>query len=313
MEYHLVLYLLTLLACGLLHFQAHGSLACLEEERVGLLKLKEAFHHPNASASLPSWRVEEIDCCRWERVTCDSMTKRVIGLSLSDARQLGFLNPSSFLNASFFLNASLFLPFQKLQNLSLDRSHLKGFYGELRLSKLQVLDLSWNMFTEIPSLGALQSLKILNLKENYLESFSHFEAELTTLNKLETLNLDGNNLIGEIPPSIGAMASLKVLSFKYNQLNGSLPMEGFYGELRLTKLQVLDLGFNNFTEIPSLGALQSLKILNLEFNFLESFSHFEGAFQFYSIALFCLFACDVTLMQNLTLSHYFEQPGDVES
>ncbi|CAK9145487.1 unnamed protein product, partial [Ilex paraguariensis] len=97
---------------------AHGSLACLEEERVGLLKLKEAFHHPNASASLPSWRVEEIDCCRWERVTCDSMTKRVIGLSLSDARQLELFN-FSFLNASFFLNASLFLPFQELQNLSL--------------------------------------------------------------------------------------------------------------------------------------------------------------------------------------------------
>ena len=120
MEYHLVLYLLTLLGCGLLHFQAHGSLACLEEERVGLLKLKEAFNLPNGYSPFPSWGVEEIDCCRWERVTCDSMTQRVIGLYLSYAA----VEPEVLNNS--FLNASLFLPFQELQNLSLAWNFLKG-------------------------------------------------------------------------------------------------------------------------------------------------------------------------------------------
>ncbi|CAK9138565.1 unnamed protein product, partial [Ilex paraguariensis] len=93
---------------------AHRSLACLEEERIGLLTLKDAFNYPTGS-SLPSWGAEETDRCRWERITCDSMTKRVIQLSLNDTRQVEFLN------------ASLFLPFQELQNLSLAGNFMTDF------------------------------------------------------------------------------------------------------------------------------------------------------------------------------------------
>ncbi|CAK9163988.1 unnamed protein product [Ilex paraguariensis] len=329
MEYTLLLYLLILLGSLQLHFQSHGSSACLEEERIGLLKLKDSFIQANGSA-LSSWGVEDGDCCRWVRVSCDNITKQVVELSLNRTRPLGL-----GFTEGWILNASLFLPFQELQSLDLSGNLLKeddmlsrlgtkslkaclhhlmtcrekvkkprctDFQGVLRLSKLQVLDLSWNRFTEIPSLGALRSLKFLYLHSNqHMKNSSHFQ-EITTLRNLESLHLGYNDMAGEIPPSIGALTSLKALSLTSNKLNGSLPVEGF---CKLRCLQELDLSINNFEgNLPScLSNLTSLRLLKLSENSfggtipptlfpslksLEyvslSYNHFEGSLSFSSFA-----------------------------
>nr|GME14628.1 probable LRR receptor-like serine/threonine-protein kinase At1g34110 [Ipomoea batatas] len=271
-----------------------GSVGCDAEERRALLRLRDAFKYPNGTTPLPSWDEEQMDCCMWERVKCDLSNHHVTQLSLGDIR---LWSPDSI----FLLNTSLFLPFRELRDLSLDRNSIRGFYGVLNLSKLQVLDLTDNEFHEIPSLGLLRSLRILHMELNWrINTWSHFE-ELTNLKHLELLNFADNRLSGKISQSLGSLTSLKFLSFNYNNdLNGSLTDGGI---CKLRNLQELDLGWNSFEgRIPlCLGNLTSLRALILEQNFLTgslpsaifstlnlleylSFSHnyFEGSFSFNS-------------------------------
>ena len=98
----------------------YGSLGCLEEEKVGLFKLKAPINHPNGT-SLSSWGAEVGDCCRWENVTCDNKTSRVIQLFPIRDFELG----------EWSLNASLLLPFQQLQVLHLARNELTGWWLSL--------------------------------------------------------------------------------------------------------------------------------------------------------------------------------------
>ena len=100
----------------------YGSLGCLEEEKVGLFKLKAPINHPNGT-SLSSWGGEVGDCCRWEYVTCDNKTNIVILLSLSYIRD--------FELGKWSLNASLLLPFQQLQVLHLAGNELTGWWLSL--------------------------------------------------------------------------------------------------------------------------------------------------------------------------------------
>nr|GME02440.1 probable LRR receptor-like serine/threonine-protein kinase At1g34110 [Ipomoea batatas] len=229
----------------------NGSVGCEEEERRALLRLRDdvVFKYPNGTTLLPSWDEEEMDCCMWERVKCDPSNHHVTQLSLAHIR-LRSSDP-------IFLNTSLFLPFRELRNLSLVDNNIRGFYGVLNLSKLQVLDLSFNAFDEIPSLGLLRSLRILHMEDNSINTWSHFE-KLTTLKHLELLNFAFNLLSGKVPNALGSLTSLKFLSFLGNhQLNGSLIDGGF---CKLRNLQELDLAWNRFEgRIPlCLGNLTSL-------------------------------------------------------
>ncbi|KAK2965441.1 hypothetical protein RJ640_017081 [Escallonia rubra] len=205
-----------LLGMVMIELQKYGSLGCLEGERAGLMKLKDAFHNPAWSNVLFSWGGgEEKDCCKWKRVVCDIATKRVSRLSLGQARYFSNL---------WFLDAYLFLPFQEVQSLILADDALAGFKGVLNLSKLEVLDLRSYTFTEIPSLDVRQSLRSLNLGNNDLSNSYRFK-ELTYLTKLEMLHL-GSNALMEIPASIWALTSLKALSLRNNGLNGVFPLRG---------------------------------------------------------------------------------------
>ncbi|KAL7168460.1 hypothetical protein ACSBR2_038825 [Camellia fascicularis] len=275
-------------------FQSYESLGCMEEERIGLLKLKDAFKN---RLFFSSWGGEESDCCRWRKVKCDNTTKRVIKLSLSSKLQPQQINSS--------LNASLFLPFTELQVLTLSWNGLKGFQGVLRLNKLQDLNLHQNEFTELPSLGGLPSLTSLDLVSNFLGNSNNFE-ELTTLSNLEVLKLGNNSITSEIATSfatsIASLTSLKTLSLADNKLNGLWPVEGMCklknleeldlsacgleGKLpsclcNLTSIRSLELAKNNFRgTIPStvFFSLKSLEYVSLSENL------FEGLFSFSSLA-----------------------------
>nr|GMD11653.1 probable LRR receptor-like serine/threonine-protein kinase At1g34110 [Ipomoea batatas] len=204
-----------------------GSVGCEVEERRALLRLRDdVFKYPNGTTLLPSWDEEEKDCCMWERVKCDLSNHHVTQLSLAYIR-LWSSDP-------IFLNTSLFLPFRELRNLSLVHNNIRGFYGVLNLSKLQV--------------------------------------ELATLKHLELLNFAFNDLSGKIPQSLGSLTSLKFLSFGYNRyLNGSLTDGGSFSfnsfgnnsKLEIFELDNLSSNLTVHTENPHWIPKPQIKVFRL--------------------------------------------------
>jgi len=89
---------------------------CLEEERIGLLEIK-ALIDPNSTYT-GDWVEYSSNCCEWSWIVCDNSTRRVIQLSLQNARDQSL--------GDWVLNASLFLPFKELQSLGLGYNGLVG-------------------------------------------------------------------------------------------------------------------------------------------------------------------------------------------
>jgi len=104
----------------------------------------------------------------------------------------------------------------------------------------------------------------LNLQYNNL--VGEIPDELTNLTQLRTLLLSGNRLSGLIPDGIQRLTELERLNLSVNSLSGPIPAE--LG--KLSHLRVLDIFDNSFNgDIPaSLGNLSELKSLNLEGNSL---------------------------------------------
>ena len=129
----------------LVHLQGHRG--CFEEERKGLLEIKEEFAKstPNASIRdhlppsparfyiLPSWVDDhKSECCEWERVTCNSTTGHVTHLSLHniwefDTEESYFIYFSNFEYIVWFLNVSLFESFKELRSLDLSVNAIGGW------------------------------------------------------------------------------------------------------------------------------------------------------------------------------------------
>lgn len=88
--------------------------------------------------------------------------------------------------------------------------------------------------------------------------------EIGDLIFLNMISLRFNQLTGEIPPEIGNLPNLFVLILTFNQLTGEIPPE--FGNL--TQLQELDLSSNQLTgEIPpEIWGLTNLTNLNLGYN-----------------------------------------------
>ncbi|KAI7992309.1 Receptor-like protein 13 [Camellia lanceoleosa] len=281
--------------------------ACLEHERVALLQLKAYSINQQNGNILPTWvRAWEgettIDCCKWERVKCNTTTGRVIQLSLDSQGNYRALT-------EWYLNASIFLPFEELERLDLSWNRLagwpenegmnnleeldvtgnyfdsfithSGFERPSVLGKLEVLDLSWNSFNNsiLPSLAVLSSLRTLSLCRNYFDG-SFDIGEFHNMSNLEELDLSSNsieNIKGfERLPVLG---KLKILDLGYNlfktlYLSDNINLHGSRGFERLSvlgKLEVLRLDMNSFKNsiLPSLGVLSSLKTLSLSYNNLN--------------------------------------------
>lgn len=104
------------------------------------------------------------------------------------------------------------------------------------LKSLQVLDLSRNNLTgKIPQcLGNFsKNLLDLNLKMNSFQAFG---------NKLRSLNINGNQLGGQLPRSLHNCTELEVLDFGNNMIEDTFP----HWLASLPKLQVLVLKSNKF-------------------------------------------------------------------
>ncbi|KAB2039747.1 hypothetical protein ES319_D02G031700v1 [Gossypium barbadense] len=220
--------------------------ACLEHERIALLHLKPFFNYGNP---LKSWvDLKGSDCCKWERVKCNSITRR------------------------------------KLKSLYLSENAIGGNlenegFGKLSstLSNLEILYLSYNHLNDsiLLSLSELSSLRYLDLSHNRFEGSSHPRGFqwLSRLTKLETLNLTGNSLKNSILFDMRNLSSLKTLRLSSNQLEGRLL---HIQELNnLTDLNYLDLSGNRIESISNKDGgrkleLTHLKELNLNSNLFNN-------------------------------------------
>ncbi|XP_068321636.1 receptor-like protein EIX2 [Pyrus communis] len=263
---------------------------CIEEERRALVNFKQ--HLVDPSGRLSSWVGRE--CCRWEGISCDNGTGRVVKMNLR--------NPYPNSNSSSYeksclggkINHSL-LSLKHLKFLDLSYNDFQGipipkFFGELK--SLQYLNLSLASFGgEIPpSLGNLSSLSFLDLGLNFdlssrnlnwlsrLSSLKYLdlgEADLSTtrvnwvyavnmLPSLSELHLSSCQI--ESIPLISLqhfnLTSLFVLDLSNNYMFSSALPSWFFN---LTNLITLHLSKNNFSgsfpnEFASLKSLQDLDL-----------------------------------------------------
>ncbi|KAL1111090.1 hypothetical protein V6Z11_D02G033800 [Gossypium hirsutum] len=169
--------------------------ACLEHERIALLHLKPFFNYGN---QLQSWvEVKGSDCCKWERVECNTTTRRLIQLSLNSTKwedNMEYVMDNRNLNA-WYLNASMFLPFEELKRLYLSGNVIGGS----------------------------------------LENEGHGGRKLE-LTHLEELNLDGNHFNTSVFASLNKLSNLKSLSINYNQLKGSIDTKDLEAFINLREL-----------------------------------------------------------------------------
>ncbi|XP_058004572.1 receptor-like protein 56 isoform X2 [Hevea brasiliensis] len=238
--------------------QMNGCRACLEKERIGLLEFK-AFLKSNCELDddLDSWVEDRMsNCCGWDRVKCNTTSRRVVDLSL-DAVIFPYHKICS-------LNLSMFYPFEELLGLDLSDNWFYGWihpaaFANLKL--LETLDISYNDFSGSILMGGLtnlKNLKALDISHNLFEGILSMEA-FANLKFLKTLDMSDNYFNGSI--SMEAFANLKflkTLDMSDNYFDGSISMEAF---ANMKFLETLDISRNDFNGSISMGGFCGLKSL----------------------------------------------------
>ncbi|KAG0469428.1 hypothetical protein HPP92_016128 [Vanilla planifolia] len=239
-----------------------------------LLQLKEHFRDP--LNHLESWKPSKSPCTFYG-VTCDSISRDVIGISLANISLSGELSPSiSNLHGLITLDLAsnaLFgtIPVElvsciNLQHLNLSYNSFTGALPDLSpLKSLQVLDLSSNGFTgKFPDwVGSLSNLVQIGLAQNRFDE-GEIPESLGRLSNLSYLFLAQCNFIGQIPPSIFELKSLGTIDFSSNKISGTFPV----AITNLHNLSKIELFENQFTgEIPNeIGKLINLQEFDISRN-----------------------------------------------
>ncbi|XP_057779268.1 probably inactive leucine-rich repeat receptor-like protein kinase At3g28040 [Salvia miltiorrhiza] len=276
-----------------------GDVLQLNDDVLGLIVFKTAFHDPHQS--LASWNEDDASPCAWRFVQCNAGNARVselrldgLGLSGKISRGLEKLQSLKLLSLSNNNLTGTITPdlalVPNLEHLNLSRNSLSGNLPP-SLSTVQFLDLSHNalsgpladnMFDDALSLrflslagnsfeGPLPSslskcvtLNHLNLSSNRFSG--SFSGGIWSLARLRTLDLSRNSLSGQIPTGMAAVHNLKELVLHGNQFSGFLPPDiGF-----CPHLSKIDFSYNFLTgTVPeSLQKLNELTYLSLSNNFI---------------------------------------------
>nr|GEU82178.1 hypothetical protein [Tanacetum cinerariifolium] len=223
---------------------------CIDKERQALLHFKSVLEDP--ANHLATWRDEDNNCCKWNRVTCNNQTGHVTSLDLSnidgEGEFRGEISPSlltlSFMNHldlsynSFYGAIPIFIgSLTKLAYLDLSYNHLNGTIPISigSLTKLTYLDLHVNSFTgTIPkSIGSLTKLRYLSIGSDFLSGT--IPKSIGSLTKLRYLYIDGNFVNGTVPSELGNLTSLQDLSL----IGGGAPVENLNWLSHLSDLQQL--------------------------------------------------------------------------
>lgn len=214
-----------------------------------------------------------------------------IPMSLKNLKDLQFLDLS--LNAF----AGVFPPWigESLSSLTILSLHSNKLKGEIPLqlcylSSLRILNLADNMMEgSIPACFGNFTAMVVYEKEreywvystqgytesnngDYDEKLVVFlkgrELEYTrTLQFLRSIDLSGNNFVGEIPKQLFNLSSLQNLNLSRNRLDGHIPWN--IGDLNM--IESLDLSENDLSGSipPAISHLNFLSHLNLSFNNLS--------------------------------------------
>ncbi|KAJ4840883.1 mitogen activated protein kinase [Turnera subulata] len=202
--YKLLLIFLTGFSCSLLCVTSQPSLS---PDADVMLALKKSLNAPD------SFGWSDPDCCNWNHVVC-SEDKRVTRIQIGHQNLQGTL-PSNLQNLT------------RLERLELQWNNISGPVPSLNgLSSLQVLMLSNNQFSSVPSdffagLSALQSVEIDN---NPLSGWIIPES-IKNASSLQNFSANSANITGSIPDffSPDTFPGLSILHLAFNALEGELP------------------------------------------------------------------------------------------
>ena len=211
--------------------------------------------------------------CQWFGVRCSGGVVNHLNLS------------GAGLNGEFPVEIT---KLDSLEYLNLRANSISGGLPESigDLHRLTTLDMSSNKLSKkIPeSIGKMRDLSHLNLKQNF-NITGHIPLSLMKLKKLVRLSLDNNSLSGSIP-NFESMESLEILEMQKNQLHGSIPLS--VGQLH--SLRLLKLFGNALTgSIPeSIGNLENIEELHLYANKLSGRipTSMGGMKSLYSLSIF---------------------------
>ncbi|XP_028954568.1 MDIS1-interacting receptor like kinase 2-like [Malus domestica] len=193
--------------------------------------------------------------------------------SIGQLRELQYLGLSNnFLDSSIPSELGLCT---NLTHLSLASNKLNG---ELPLSlsdlnNLVELGLDNNLFTGqiLPSLVSNWT-KMVSLQLQSNELSGEIPTEVGNMSFLFTLNLRRNHLTGVIPHTLGNLAELELLDLSHNDLKGVIPR--FLG----LRLEVLNISHNHLSgQIPSFVTMLFLRAFDFSYNNLTG--PIPGVFQ----------------------------------
>ncbi|KAE8712272.1 Detected protein of unknown function [Hibiscus syriacus] len=160
------------------------------------------------------------------------------------------------------------------QGDSKDSTLVTQYEAQLRLPKLQKLDLSFNHFRDntFSFLEGLSNLESLAMIDNKLQGSIDIKDAGTKLKQfahLEELRLDGNLFNNSAVASLKVFSNLRYLSISHNLLKGSLDMK----DLDIfTNLRELHMSGNQFKDIvihKEIKGLKNLKVVYLDAAFTD--------------------------------------------
>ncbi|XP_074282443.1 receptor-like protein 7 [Silene latifolia] len=329
---------------------------CPDHEKFSLFHLKESFlidctasaFDPSAYPRVKSWDIAN-NCCLWDGVECSQNTGHVIGLDLSSSCLRGTITGNSTLfslthletlNLAFNdFNYSHIPPeighFIMLKSLNLSNS---AFSGQIpleisQLSRLSILDLSWNGHSSAntqldlrlkdPSLEKIYRnlTRLTHLDLTLVDISSTVPTTLANLTSLKVIVLTICNLYGALPTSIFHLPRLEFLRLDGNrELTGTFPQFNFGSPLK--ELDLFSVAFSGQLP-PSIGNLASLEILELmncnltgfippSLGNLTNLNHL-GLANNYFVGNFPPFLTNLTQLRQLDLSNLRVRQGNLMS
>ncbi|KAD5508871.1 hypothetical protein E3N88_16574 [Mikania micrantha] len=297
-----------------------GVAKCIDNERHALLDFKASIDH-DPEGLLSTWSTREeatSDCCEWFGVTCNNQTGHIISLDLSIGHLQGKISPS-LLNLSHlsYLDLSVnhftgTIPkfigsLTQLRYLSLNENDFTGtipkFIGSLTQLSCTVENLDW-----LSRMAKLEELRMndvfMGKADNWVNSSSSssiFDLDLgnnnlnsslynwlfpLTSNKLETLDLNGNNqFTGSLSSDIQNFSSLNYLDLYNNRLNGTISEKvwqlpklgtlyissnslqgGVSKNIRNSKIWDIDVSNNSLQEVDSEVYMSKVTMIDMSSN-----------------------------------------------